>query len=237
MAIEALTRLSHAPTDSFYEADQRPLYSEWARQGADTDGDGDIDVWYVRKKHGGWDLQRSRRCLAVIPGTVRHVNFGAALGRHQFVIARPDGSGWFYAHCSSRRPHGTYVDAGEYVGDMGNEGTVGVHLHLECLQKWNDWYSTVYSDRLALLWEEGQPMTPEQEARIKAHIDNRIQELAGALFFGNNADGGAIPDGDSWKQGIAAQNLKKILAAAGGGVDPAVLKAQVKQALKEGTDG
>lgn len=70
--------------------------------------------------------------VAARPGRVVHANHGSAFGSHQVEVLPGDGTRDFYAHLSSRVPHGTRVRTGEPVGRIGAEGNVtGPHLHFE----------------------------------------------------------------------------------------------------------
>jgi murein DD-endopeptidase MepM/ murein hydrolase activator NlpD len=70
--------------------------------------------------------------VAARPGTVRHVNYGAAFGSHQVAVMAGDGTRDFYAHMSSRVGDGMKVKAGDRVGEVGAEGNAtGPHLHFE----------------------------------------------------------------------------------------------------------
>lgn len=72
------------------------------------------------------------KVVAARPGTVQHSNHGSAFGSHQIDIVAGDGTRDFYAHMRSRVPHGTRVDAGQKVGEVGSEGnSTGPHLHFE----------------------------------------------------------------------------------------------------------
>ncbi|HEX9776230.1 MAG TPA: M23 family metallopeptidase [Actinomycetota bacterium] len=106
-------------------------------------------VTYVRGKHGGFDFQDAARApiYAVCDGTVKHVDFGAALGTSQFVIRCRDGSGAFYAHTFTRPKDGVRVKAGDVVAEMGNSSSfpIGVHLHFETLADWSNWRTSVYN--------------------------------------------------------------------------------------------
>lgn len=220
--MHAIELLEHAPCDSFFDEDQRPSSGEFR----DPSNSG---VHYVRGYHGGWDFppRGMYRLLAPIQGTVRHVDFGPALGDHQFVVVAPDGSGWFFAHASYRVADGTRVKAGQLVGTMGNESCydLAVHLHWECLRDWNNWYSCAdVSARLSTFWEEERPLTEQQingiyaklaeiEERLKARVDLRAktvcQTIVHALTTGsNNPDNDYLPDTSA-----EAERLKNNIAA------------------------
>jgi hypothetical protein len=74
---------------------------------------------------------------ATIAGQVRHRNYGSAFGSHQFAISPDPGQPFadgevFYAHARKRVADGTYVQPGDWVGEVGDEGNVtGAHLHYE----------------------------------------------------------------------------------------------------------
>lgn len=214
--VKAVQLLAAAPTARFYLRDQEPLRSEWDRKFRP----GTV-IQYARGKHKGWDLQShgDRDIFAVMPGTIRHVDFGRALGMWQFVLRASDGSGWFYAHCASRPANGAQVKAGQRIATMGNSGTTAIHLHLELLSDWNDWYSSTYTSALHELWEALQPMTKEQMAELKAYIDasgrkwaySGAREVIRALATGADINEGAIPDDDpAWDRTLKC-NLRAIL--------------------------
>jgi hypothetical protein len=71
------------------------------------------------------------KVVAARPGVVQHSSHGSAFGNHQVDIPC-DGTRDFYAHMRSRVPHGTKVEAGDKIGEVGAEGNVtGPHLHFE----------------------------------------------------------------------------------------------------------
>lgn len=211
---------------------QEPTDAEWLRP-RKPDGSP-----YVRGKHGGWDFQGDI-ARSVQSGIVKYVNFGPSLGRHQFVLKDSGGSGgWFYAHTSSRPPEGLWVDAGAYVARISDEGVPGqVHLHLEYLSDFTNWYSTKNrTNDLHETWEaENMALSDEDKDWIERALNVRIQALGAALFDGtNNPESPIIPDSPGWKERLK-NNLKSIKAATSGGVDPAVIEAALRKVLKEGT--
>lgn len=85
-------------------------------------------------KHTGDDFAApsGTKVVAARPGTVQHCNHGSAFGSHQVDVVCNDGTRDFYAHMRSRVGDGSYVDAGEKVGEVGDEGNAtGAHLHFE----------------------------------------------------------------------------------------------------------
>jgi len=78
--------------------------------------------------------------VAARPGTVKHVNHGAAFGNHQIEVVSEDGTSDFYAHMSKRVAHNTKVVATQKVGEVGDEGNAtGPHLHFERFQRPGFW--------------------------------------------------------------------------------------------------
>lgn len=78
--------------------------------------------------------------VAARPGSTRHVNYGSAFGNHQLAVHADDGGEDFYAHMSTRVPHGIHVAAGDYVGEVGEEGNAtGPHLHFERHPQTGSW--------------------------------------------------------------------------------------------------
>lgn len=143
-------------------------------------------VTYARGKHGGFDFQDKRggQLLAVCSGVVRHVNFGGALGKSQFVIRRADGSGAFYAHTLTRPPAGTRVKPGDLVAEMGDSSTysIGVHLHFETLKTWDKWRSTYNCGPDLRLLQEVQNMFTEDELKFLKNLVKaaRTEKVAAA---------------------------------------------------------
>lgn len=92
------------------------------------------------------------KVVAAIAGQIRHRNYGAAFGQHQFAISpdadQPFGPDEvFYAHCRTRLPDGTRVKIGDFVAEVGDEGNVtGPHLHFEYHKGKNAWNCSVHRD-------------------------------------------------------------------------------------------
>ena len=92
-----------------------------------------------RGVHTGVDFEAAvgTDILAPIAGQIRHRNYGAAFGRHQFAISPDEGQPFakgevFFAHTSTRLADGVYVKIGQKIADVGMEGnTSGPHLHME----------------------------------------------------------------------------------------------------------
>jgi hypothetical protein len=92
------------------------------------------------------------KAVAAIAGQIRHRNYGAAFGKHQFAIS-PDGDQpfaedeVFYAHTRTRLPDGTRVEVGDFVAEIGDEGNVtGPHLHFEYHKGKQAWNCGVHRD-------------------------------------------------------------------------------------------
>lgn len=97
----------------------------------------------VSTRHCGIDIggAQSDDIVAVYDGRVVHVNFGPALGKHQFLIVDSSGRRWYYAHTRTRPANGLRVRKGQPVAKMGNESWwvdssgvwhsygIGTHLH------------------------------------------------------------------------------------------------------------
>jgi murein DD-endopeptidase MepM/ murein hydrolase activator NlpD len=85
--------------------------------------------------------------VAARAGTVRHVNYGSAFGRHQVAVVCADGTEDFYAHMRSRVANGTRVGAGAKIGEVGAEGNVtGAHLHFERHTRQGHWNCDVVTN-------------------------------------------------------------------------------------------
>lgn len=85
--------------------------------------------------------------VAMRAGTVRHVNYGNAFGRHQVAVVCSDGSEDFYAHMRMRVASGIHVSAGQKIGEVGTEGNVtGPHLHFERHTRQGHWSCDVVTD-------------------------------------------------------------------------------------------
>jgi murein DD-endopeptidase MepM/ murein hydrolase activator NlpD len=70
--------------------------------------------------------------VAARAGVTAHVDFGKAFGTLQLAVHCADGTEDFYAHMSDRVAGGIKVEAGEKVGEVGDQGNVtGPHLHFE----------------------------------------------------------------------------------------------------------
>jgi hypothetical protein len=90
---------------------------------------------------------------ATIDGQIRWRSYGSAFGNHQFAISPDPGQPFekgevFYAHARKRLADGVYVKAGDWVGEVGDEGNVtGAHLHYEFHpNNKNVWNCSVHSD-------------------------------------------------------------------------------------------
>jgi murein DD-endopeptidase MepM/ murein hydrolase activator NlpD len=98
--------------------------------------------WTACGWHTGQDYAApsGTKVVAARPGTAKHVNYGSSFGKHQLAVQCSDGTEDFYAHMKSRVANGTKVDAGEWVGYVGNEGnSTGPHLHFERHKVKNTW--------------------------------------------------------------------------------------------------
>lgn len=137
------------------------------------------------------------KVVAARPGTATHVNYGSAFGSHQLAIRCSDGTEDFYAHMTSRAAHGTQVEAGEKLGEVGAEGNVtGAHLHFE-RHKWPGWSCSICVDPAPSInyqpasgsggsgsgtGEEDMPLNSEDKDWIKGQIQrtiDRMNELMG----------------------------------------------------------
>lgn len=74
---------------------------------------------------------------APIAGQVRHRNYGSSFGNHQFAISPDPGQPFaegevFFAHTYDRPADGIYVNIGDFLAHVGEEGNAtGPHLHFE----------------------------------------------------------------------------------------------------------
>ena len=91
--------------------------------------------WKACGHHTGVDIAAplGTKIVAARPGVVKHVNYGPAFGRHQYIVLSTSGkTADFYAHTRTRPANGKKVKAGDYLAQMGKEGNAtGSHLHLE----------------------------------------------------------------------------------------------------------
>lgn len=113
----------------------RPIGTPYGRRGhawsCHRNSDGGI--------HTGVDFPAptGTQIYAPIDGQIRHRNYGAAFGRHQFAISpdpgEPFGAGEvFFAHTITRPADGQRVKIGDKIAQVGAEGNVtGPHLHFE----------------------------------------------------------------------------------------------------------
>ena len=140
-----------------------PVTTEWGITGPHWTGCG----W-----HTGQDYAASQgtAVVAARAGEVRHVNYGSAFGSHQFVIVPGDGTEDFYAHCTTRPPHGERVEQGQHVAAVGCEGNcTGPHLHLERHKQAGSWSCSNMDDPMKSHNDGGggdDDMTPEQHATL-----------------------------------------------------------------------
>lgn len=104
--------------------------------------------WKTCGYHTGQDYAAplGTQIVAARGGSVVHVNYGSALGNHQFVIRPGDGTEDLYCHTSSRPGNGAQVAAGQHVAKVGNEGnSTGPHLHFERHKSYG-WACSVFDD-------------------------------------------------------------------------------------------
>lgn len=98
--------------------------------------------WKACGWHTGQDYAApwGTKVVAARSGTVRHTSYGQAFGSKQMAVVCPDGSEDFYAHMSQRLAAGTKVEAGDRIGQVGEEGnTTGPHLHFERHKRAGRW--------------------------------------------------------------------------------------------------
>lgn len=114
--------------------------------------------------HTGCDFPcpSGTRIYAPIAGQIRHRSYGAAFGNHQFAISPDPGQPFaagevFFAHTRTRPKDGVYVEVGDYLAEVGNEGnSSGPHLHLEYHSNHkNVWNCSVHDDPQPVLDHEG----------------------------------------------------------------------------------
>ena len=113
--------------------------------------------------HTGVDFPASTgtNIYAPIAGQIRHRAYGSAFGNHQFAISPDPGQPFadgevFFAHTTTRPKDGIYVQAGDYLADVGAEGNVsGPHLHLEYMPHTkNQWRCGIHADPQPVLdWQ------------------------------------------------------------------------------------
>ena len=92
-----------------------------------------------RGVHTGVDLAAPKGTPIYAPcdGQIRHRNYGAAFGNHQFAISPDAGQEFakgeiFFAHTATRMADGAHVKMGQQIAAVGVEGnTTGPHLHME----------------------------------------------------------------------------------------------------------
>lgn len=91
-------------------------------------------LWTTCGYHTGVDFAApaGTPVVAARPGKVTHVDYGSSFGAHQVAVRCSDGTEDFYAHMSARAGNGLHVQAGDRVGEVGDEGnSTGPHLHFE----------------------------------------------------------------------------------------------------------
>ena len=127
--------------------------------------------------------------VAARPGTVVHSAHGSAFGSHQVDVIAGDGTRDFYAHMRSRAPAGTWLEAGDKVGEVGSEGNVtGPHLHFERhATEWGGWSCSVVRDPAPSHnypladTPESKPDTPEEPmpTYLRARLTTPVKAKAG----------------------------------------------------------
>lgn len=132
--------------------------------------------------HTGADMAApvGAKVVAARPGTARHVNFGSAFGSHQLEVRCSDGTSDFYAHMRSRVADGTKVDAGQKVGEVGQEGNVtGPHLHFERHKAQGTWSCSVVTDPApSIKYAEKDDDMPLNDDDLSA-IAKRVNQVLG----------------------------------------------------------
>jgi murein DD-endopeptidase MepM/ murein hydrolase activator NlpD len=183
-----------------------------------------------------WQAHRDGELYASGDGECVHVDFGKALGRHQFVIRAANGTGALYCHTRTRPEKGRAVVAGERLGvKQSDDGQVsGPHLHNPMLRVWDDLRSAYNAGpqwralqaamrRGEKPWEKGDDVTEEDLEKIKetlrgeirdivhAEVRDAVRAAVAAIVYGSNNDKTDwIPDNDPrWKTG-AFPNLSRI---------------------------
>jgi murein DD-endopeptidase MepM/ murein hydrolase activator NlpD len=146
---------------------------------------------------------------APIPGQIRHRSYGSAFGSHQFAISPDPGQPFadgevFFAHMTSRPKDGSYVEAGDYLGDVGAEGNVsGPHLHLEYhADTKGQWSCSTHDDPAPVLAYQPAPDTPDNPNGVK--VGDLVRVTADGALNGRDAPSstGAVvktrPHGDTF---------------------------------------
>ena len=120
---------------------------------------------------------------APISGQIRHRSYGSAFGSHQFAISPDPGQPFadgevFFAHTTNRPKDGVYVQAGDYLADVGSEGNAtGPHLHLEFHpHKKGVWNCSVHANPQPVIdWQPGGGGYPKPTTKTvylsKLHYD------------------------------------------------------------------
>ena len=105
--------------------------------------------WTACSFHTGLDIAApyGTPVVAARGGTVVHVNYGQALGYHQFTIRPGDGTEDFYAHTGTRPTNLTHVNTGQAVAVVSAEGNAtGTHLHFERHTREGSWQCSTMTD-------------------------------------------------------------------------------------------
>jgi murein DD-endopeptidase MepM/ murein hydrolase activator NlpD len=141
--------------------------------------------------------------VAARPGKVVWSAHGSAFGSHQVDVLPGDGTRDFYAHMRSRVANGTWVEAGEKIGEVGAEGNVsGPHLHFERhATEYGGWSCSVHRDPApSHNWEDEDTVKDEDIENIARRVNKALGDY--------DADGGT----DAKDPEYADQKIKQIEA-------------------------
>ena len=134
------------------------------------------------------------KVVAARPGKVVWCNHGSAFGNHQVEIP-VDGTRDFYAHMRSRVANGSWVEAGEKIGEVGAEGNVtGSHLHFERHKvATGGWSCAIITDpQPSINYQEDEDMPLNNDD--KEWINKQIEESQKRIIDRLNALVGDVVD-------------------------------------------
>ena len=160
--------------------------------------------WTTCGWHSGADIPAPRgdTVVAMRPGHLVHVDYGASFGSNQVAVRCSDGSEDYYAHMQWRAPQGE-VAAGEKIGEVDNQGSSsGDHLHVE-RHKGYGWSCALMTDPQPSIdyqsEEDDMPLSNDDirriwEYQIKDPLNDNEPISAAAMLRNIRGHGGKVMD-------------------------------------------